>query len=140
MEDQFDLQRFVAAQEGEIDDVRVELRKGDKTGHWMWFIFPQVRGLGRGSMAHRYGIASRDEAAAYLKHPVLGPRLVECTELVNAVEGKSIESILGGIDAMKFRSSMTLFAEVDPSASVFATALDKYFGGKRDHLTIGLLK
>lgn len=139
MEDQFNLERFVAAQEDEIDDVRRELKNGRKTGHWIWFIFPQLRGLGRSGMANHYGISSKAEAAAYLRHPVLGPRLIECTELVNSLEGRPIQSIFGEIDAMKFRSSMTLFAEADPEAGAFTKALDKYFGSQRDSLTLDLL-
>lgn len=139
MEDQFNLERFVAAQEDEIDGVRLELKNGHKTGHWIWFIFPQLRGLGRSGMANHYGISSKAEAAAFLRHPVLGPRLIECTELVNSVEGRSIQSIFGEIDAMKFRSSMTLFAEADPGANVFTKALDKYFGRQQDPLTLELL-
>ena len=113
-----------------------ELRNGRKTGHWMWFTFPQLRGLGHSAMAHQYGIASLAEAEAYLKHPILGPRLRECTTLVNAIEGSSIEQILGGIDAMKFRSSMTLFAAAAPSESIFRDALEKYFAGAPDPLTL----
>ena len=140
MKDSFDLERFVKAQETEIDGVRSELKQGRKTGHWIWFIFPQMRGLGRSSMAEHYGISSRAEAEAYLKHPVLGPRLVECAELVNGVEGRSAHEIFGGIDALKFRSSMTLFAEVDRGPNSFTRALDKYYAGEQDPLTIQLLR
>jgi uncharacterized protein (DUF1810 family) len=102
----------------------------------MWYIFPQIRGLGHSPMAQRYGIVSRDEAKAYLDHPVLGPRLRECTRLVNAVEGRTAEQIFGGIDAMKFRSSMTLFAAVDEADGIFAQALAKYFNSQPDRLTL----
>jgi uncharacterized protein (DUF1810 family) len=140
MQDQSDLERFVEAQRGEMHEVRIELKHGSKYGHWMWFVFPQLRGLGHSWMANYYGISSLQEAEAYLKHPILGPRLLECTELVNRVEGRSIEEILGGIDAMKFRSSMTLFAEADKDQLEFAKALGKYFAGNPDPLTLGLLK
>jgi len=139
MSDPFDLKRFVDAQEPVIEEVQAELRRGSKQGHWMWFVFPQLRGLGHSAMAHRFGIASRAEAEAYLAHSILGPRLIECTRLVNHVEGRSIEAILGDIDALKFRSSMTLFADVAGPGSVFEDALAKYFGGEADRLTLGRL-
>ena len=139
MDDAFGLARFIEAQDPVWDDVISELRQGSKTSHWIWFVFPQLKGLGRSSTAQYYGIGSRAEAEAYLKHPVLGPRLIECTELLLVVEGRSIEAILGGIDAMKFRSSMTLFAEIDPEQTVFREALEKYFGGQKDPLTLSLL-
>jgi uncharacterized protein (DUF1810 family) len=125
--DPFDLQRFVDAQNPVYEQVCAELRSGLKTGHWIWFIFPQLRGLGRSYMAVKYGISSQQEAEAYLKHPVLGPRLKECTRLVNLVEGRSIDEIFGGIDTLKFRSSMTLFASAAPDKQIFKDALDKYF-------------
>ena len=140
MEDKFNLQRFVEAQRYEIDGVRAELIGGCKYGHWMWFVFPQLRGLGHSWMAYHYGISCREEAAAYLGHPTLGPRLIECTQLVNSVEGRPIEQILGGVDSVKFRSSMTLFAEVDASTPAFTSALAKYFASQPDLLTIDLLK
>lgn len=139
MEQQFDLERFLGAQQKEIDSVRTELKNGRKQGHWMWFVFPQLKGLGKSWMANHYAIASRAEAEAYMKHPVLGQRLIECAELVNLVQGRSIEEIFGETDAMKFRSSMTLFAEVDPNLEVFSKALVKYFGGRKDVLTLDLL-
>ena len=139
MDDRFNLGRFVEAQDAVYDRVRAELRQGDKRSHWMWFIFPQIAGLGHSPMARTFAIASRAEARAYLDHPVLGPRLRECTRLMNAVEGRSAGQILGGIDAMKFRSSMTLFAAVAPDEPLFGAALDKYFGGERDELTLGKL-
>ena len=105
----------------------------------MWFIFPQMKGLGHSSLANFYGISSRAEAEAYLRHPVLGQRLVDCTALVNSIEGSSIEEIFGQTDAMKFRSCMTLFAEVDKRSQVFAAALQKYFHGLPDKLTLDLL-
>src|SRR5215469_10785867 len=109
--DHFDLQRFVDAQDPVFEAVLSELRRGDKEGHWMWFIFPQIKGLGTSGMSQRFAISSRAEAEAYVTHSVLGPRLIQCTELVNAVEGRSAERIFGPVDAMKFRSSMTLFRE-----------------------------
>ena len=125
--DPFDLQRFVDAQNPVYDQVCAELRRGVKTGHWMWFIFPQLRGLGHSSMAVKYGISSQQEAQAYLKHPVLGPRLEECARLVNRIEGRAIDEIFGGIDTLKFQSSMTLFAGAAPENQIFQEALRKYF-------------
>jgi uncharacterized protein (DUF1810 family) len=140
MEDKFNLRRFVEAQRDQIDGVRAELIRGRKCGHWMWFVFPQLRGLGHSWMANLYGISGREEAAAYLGHSTLGPRLIECTQLVNRVDGLSIEQIFGGIDSLKFKSSMTLFAALDGSAPSFTDALAKYFANERDLLTIDLLK
>lgn len=136
MTDPFKLQRFVDAQNPVFDEVRAELREGLKQGHWMWFVFPQLKGLGRTWMADHYGISSKAEAEAYLADPVLGPRLIECTRLVNLVEGRTPEEIFGGVDTLKFRSSMTLFAHVAGEGSPFAEALRKYFGGQPDPLTI----
>ncbi|WFU17525.1 DUF1810 domain-containing protein [Bradyrhizobium sp. CB3481] len=138
MNDPFDLNRFVDAQAPVYRRVVAELSHGRKQSHWMWFIFPQLAGLGSSEMAQRYAIASRDEAIAYLKHDILGPRLLECTALVNAVDGKTIREILGSPDDMKFRSSMTLFAAVfsDPA---FPAAIAKYYGGVADHRTLELL-
>jgi len=138
MTDPFDLQRFVDAQAPVYPRVLSELRQGRKQGHWMWFIFPQFAGLGHSPMAQRYAIASREEAAAYLGHAVLGPRLRECTALVNAVEGRTIHDILGSPDDLKFRSSMTLFAAVS-SGPEFAAAIKKYYGGTPDRRTLELL-
>ena len=135
----FDLQRFVDAQDPVFEDVLLELRRGDKEGHWMWFIFPQISGLGSSAMSQRFAISSRAEAEAYLAHAVLGPRLIRCTELVNAVESRSAERIFGPVDAMKFRSSMTLFREAAPAGSVFNEALKKYFAGEPDTRTLQLL-
>jgi uncharacterized protein (DUF1810 family) len=139
MSDGFELERFVDAQDSVYEHVRSELRNGTKEGHWMWFVFPQLRGLGSSWMAERFGISSRAEAEAYLAHPVLGPRLVESTQLVNAIERRSIAQIFGSTDSLKFRSSMTLFAEVASHNSIFAEALRKYFGGIPDRLTLDRL-
>ncbi len=139
MPDAFNLQRFVDAQAPVYDNVRRELRAGCKTSHWMWFIFPQIQGLGHSPTARKYAISGRDEAKAYLQHPILGPRLIECTNLVNQVEAKSADGIFGYPDDLKFRSSMTLFAEVSPDNPVFVDALDKYFGGEPDQLTLDRL-
>ena len=132
----YNLQRFVDAQQPVFDRVIAELKQGRKRGHWIWFIFPQLKGLGHSSNSEFFGISSLQEAAAYVQHPVLGPRLVQCTELVNSVEGSSAEDIFGEIDAMKFRSSMTLFAKAAPDNRIFADAIRKYFGGRLDGLTI----
>jgi uncharacterized protein (DUF1810 family) len=139
MSDPYNLARFVDAQNPVIGGVLSELRSGCKKSHWMWFVFPQLDGLGRSWMAKKYGISSRAEAEAYLAHPVLGPRLMECTLLVLGVEGRPIEEIFGSVDAMKFRSSMTLFSEVAQDRTVFLDALRKYFGGSPDRLTIDRL-
>jgi uncharacterized protein (DUF1810 family) len=119
-----------------FDRVRAELGRGRKASHWMWFVFPQIAGLGRSPMAGRYAIASLEEARAYLAHPVLGPRLRECARLVNAVEGREIDEILGYPDDMKFRSCMTLFAHATADDAVFRAALDRYFGGQEDPATL----
>src|SRR6476646_6276288 len=121
------LQRFVDAQNPVYEQVRGELRNGQKEGHWIWFIFPQLRGLGHSQMAAAFGIASRQEAEAYLEHPVLGQRLRECTQLVNLVKGRSIDQIFGYPDHLKFRSSMTLFSGLKLYDQVFTEALQKYF-------------
>ena len=139
MGDAYDLQRFVEAQDRVIERVRAELRDGRKTSHWMWFVFPQIAGLGGSAMSRRYAIASRDEAAAYLRHPVLGPRLRECTRLMNGVDGRSALQILGGIDAQKFHSSMTLFARAASDNAPFVEALQKYFDGRLDEATLARL-
>ena len=137
--DPYNLQRFVDAQEPLFPHVLAELEQGRKYGHWIWFIFPQMKGLGRSSTSEFFGISSLLEARAYLQHPVLGPRLIKCTELVNAVEGRDAENIFGDIDAMKFRSSMTLFAYADPGNRNFSAALEKYFAGQFDSLTTAYL-
>ena len=141
----YNLQRFVDAQQPVFAGVIVELGQGRKRSHWMWFIFPQLKGLGRTAQSTFFGISSVQEAAAYLQHPVLGPRLTQCTQLVNAVEGRSAEDIFGEIDAMKFRSSMTLFANATPAHTtpenqIFTDALEKYFAGEFDPLTIDYLR
>ena len=135
----FDLRRFVDAQEPVFSSACAELRSGRKRSHWMWFIFPQIKGLGHSAMAAHYGIASRQEAAAYLDDPILGPRLVECTRIVNALTGRTLHEIFGHPDDLKFRSSMTLFAAVAPEPSVFREALEKYCEGEADPSTLALL-
>ncbi len=130
------LQRFIDAQRRVYDGVLAELRAGSKRSHWMWFIFPQIAGLGHSAMAMRYAIASRQEALAYLAHPLLGPRLRACTALVNAVESRSIVEIFGTPDDMKFRSCMTLFAETTTENMIFTEALARYFGSIPDPLTL----
>jgi len=140
MDDPYNLQRFVDAQQPVFAGVIEELKRGNKRGHWMWFIFPQLKGLGMTAQSNFFGIASLQEAAAYLQHSVLGPRLKQCTQLVNAVEGRSAEDVFGQIDAMKFRSSMTLFAQATPDNRIFIDALQKYFAGESDPLTINYLR
>ena len=140
MEDRFNLERFVSAQVDVFPQVLAELRAGQKCSHWIWFIFPQMKGLGRSPQAESYGIGSLEEAAAYLNHPILGPRLEECTILVNEVAGRTINQILGFPDDLKFRSSMTLFARAAGESSVFDDALKKYFGGELDPKTVTLLR
>jgi uncharacterized protein (DUF1810 family) len=135
MNDPYRLQRFLDAQDPVFDQVCAELRRGRKTSHWMWFIFPQIRGLGHSEMAVEYAISSRQEAEAYLKHPLLGTRLRECVQLVNRVEGRSVEQIFGYPDHLKFHSSITLFATATADNQIFKDALEKYFGGKFDPLT-----
>jgi uncharacterized protein (DUF1810 family) len=138
MSDPFDLNRFVQAQNPVFRDVRGELSLGRKRSHWMWFIFPQVAGLGFSAMSQRYAIGSRAEAKAYLAHPVLGPRLAECTRLMLAVEGRTINAILGAPDDSKFRSSMTLFDAVS-AEPIFDQAIARYFAGDRDGATLEIL-
>lgn len=137
--DPFDLERFVSAQADTIERVRTELQGGRKQSHWMWFVFPQLAGLGFSPLAQRYAIASLAEARAFLAHPVLGARLLECTELVVAVDGKTAHDIFGAPDDLKFRSCLTLFAEAAPDAIVFNVALEKYFAGAKDPRTLALL-
>jgi uncharacterized protein (DUF1810 family) len=137
--DAFNLQRFVVAQGPVLAQVSAELRAGAKRSHWMWFVFPQIEGLGRSATAQKYAISSREEAEAYLRHPVLGPRLRECTRLVCLVEGRSLREIFGAPDDLKFHSSMTLFANVAPD-DIFSEALAKYFGGKGDLATLERLR
>ena len=135
----FDLQRFVDAQQGVIDAVRDELRAGRKRSHWMWFVFPQLQGLGSSAMAQHYGIASLEEARAYLAHPVLGPRLRECCALMLAVPERSAHEILGSPDDLKFRSCLTLFALAAPQEAVFRDALQRFYRGEMDARTQALL-
>ena len=138
--DSFDLDRFVAAQEGVYESALAELRSGRKRTHWIWFIFPQVLGLGNSAMAIRFAIKSREEARHYLKHPVLGSRLQECADAVLVVEGRSVSDIFGYPDDLKLRSSMTLFASVAEPGSVFARVLEKYFQGEQDSGTLDVLE
>jgi uncharacterized protein (DUF1810 family) len=142
MGDPFDLERFVAAQDqgGTYEAAVAELRAGRKRSHWMWFVFPQIAGLGHSPISRRYAISSVDEAKAYLAHPVLGPRLTECARILAGLPaGRSAEQVFGGIDAMKLRSSMTLFARADPANPVFQQVLDAYFAGGADRATERLL-
>ena len=138
--DPFDLARFVEAQAPLVEQVRSELRTGRKRGHWMWFVFPQMRGLGFSETSRYYAIASREEAAAYLKHPILGPRLIDSTRLVLAVPRRTSEEIFGEIDSLKFRSSLTLFAAVTLREPVFQEALQRFFAGQPDPATLDLLE
>lgn len=138
MTDPFELKRFLRAQDPVFRDVLGELARGRKQSHWMWFVFPQLAGLGFSAMSQRYAIGSRAEAEAYLAHRVLGPRLIECTRLVLAVDGQTINAILGAPDDSKFRSSMTLFGAVS-GEPVFAEALAKYFAGQPDGATLEIL-
>ena len=130
---------FVLAQQDVYPQVLAELRAGRKRSHWMWFVFPQLAGLGQSDMSRRFALASLDEAEAYLQHAVVGPRLRECTLLVNAVKGRSIHDIFGSPDDMKFHSSMTLFARAVPANGEFLAALARYFDGGEDRHTLALL-
>jgi len=137
--DRFPLQRFIDAQRPVYGQVLEELRLGRKRTHWMWFIFPQIAGLGRSATSVRFAISSLPEAAAYLAHPLLGPRLRECSSLVLGIDGRSIEEIFGHPDDAKLRSSMTLFARAGPADTVFGACLDKYFAGEPDPETLARL-
>lgn len=139
MDDRYNLQRFVDAQNPVIEQVRAELGRGTKAGHWMWFIFPQIKGLGSSETAQYFAISSREEAEAYLKHPVLGPRLRECSRLVTRIQGKSVDQIFGYPDNLKFQSCMTLFAHTTTENEVFLEALNMYFGGEFDRQTLAIL-
>lgn len=139
MSDPFDLQRFVGAQDAVMDRVRAELRNGRKTSHWMWFVFPQLAGLGNSAMSRRYAIASRAEAAAYLAHPVLGPRMEECCRLLLGLRDFSAHDIFGSPDDMKLRSCMTLFAEA-AGGGVFAEVLARFFAGEIDRAILDRLR
>ncbi len=135
----FDLERFVAAQEGVYDGALRELRAGHKSGHWIWFIFPQLAGLGRSETSRSFGIGSLDEARAYLGHPVLGPRLRACAGAVLATSGTTAEEIFGSLDAMKVRSSMTLFHRATPDEPLFKEMLERFYGGVADEATDALV-
>src|SRR3954452_4165201 len=139
-DDPHDLNRFLEAQAGDYDRALAEIKAGRKRSHWMWYIFPQVEGLGFSSMSRRYSIKSLDEARAYLDHPVLGRRLVECAEAALGVEGRSAYEIFGSPDDMKLRSSVTLFSRAAPADSVFSRLLDKFFDARPDGKTLGLLE
>lgn len=138
--DPFNLQRFVEAQRGTYEQARAELRRGRKTGHWMWFIFPQIAGLGFSATSRWYAIQSLDEARAYLAHPVLGPRLREIFGIVNGIEGKTAHEIFGSPDDLKLRSSMTLFARASEENEELVEVLRKYFGGVEDAKTLELIR
>jgi uncharacterized protein (DUF1810 family) len=140
MDRSIDLQRFVEAQADAYETALAELRRGRKTTHWMWFVFPQIAGLGRSSIARFYAIGSLDEARAYVAHPVLGPRLIACVRTVNALEGRTAHAIFGSPDDLKLHASLTLFARAAPEEPVFAEALVKYFGGRLDALTLDRLR
>lgn len=135
-EQDMDLERFIAAQAPVWTAVEAELTRGAKRSHWMWFIFPQIAGLGRSAMSVHYALGSLDEARAYLAHPILGARLRRATELMLTHAGQPAERVLGGIDAVKFRSSMTLFAAAAPSEALFGDALDSFFAGAPDPATL----
>ena len=137
--DPHDLDRFVRAQDGVHDAALAEIRRGRKTSHWMWFIFPQIAGLGDSAMSRRFAVRSLDEARAYLAHPLLGPRLVACAEAVLAVEGRTAHDVFGSPDDLKLRSSMTLFARASGPDSVFQQVIDRYFAGVPDGRTLALL-
>jgi uncharacterized protein (DUF1810 family) len=134
-DDPYELHRFVDAQTDTYAQAVSELRAGRKTGHWMWFVFPQVAGLGRSATAQRYAISGLDEARAYLAHPVLGSRLVESAQALTELPGHDAAAVLGPVDAQKLRSSMTLFAHADPSQPAFRAVLEQYFGGREDEAT-----
>lgn len=140
MSDPFDLQRFVDAQRDSYDTALAELRAGAKRSHWMWFVFPQVAGLGRSATAQHFAISGLDEARAYLAHPVLGPRLRECARALAELDGSDPVAVLGPVDAQKLRSSMTLFARADPDEPLFRAVLDRYFGGREDEATTSRLQ
>ena len=139
MDDRFQLQRFVDAQQPVYEAVLNELRAGRKRSHWMWFIFPQISGLGRSATAQTFAVSSLAEAVAYLAHPMLGSRLRECCALVASIEGRSVDQIFDHPDDLKFHSSMTLFAQAAPQEPIFAACLQKYFGGHSDPGTMALL-
>jgi uncharacterized protein (DUF1810 family) len=137
--DPYNLTRFVQAQEADYDQALTEIRAGAKRSHWMWYVFPQFVGLGSSPTSRNYAIKSREEAKAYLAHPILGPRLIECAEAALQIEGHSAVQIFGSPDDMKLRSSATLFAAVSSGGSVFHRLIDKYFDGKQDVRTLELI-
>jgi uncharacterized protein (DUF1810 family) len=139
MDDRFHLQRFLDAQQPVFERVCAELAAGKKRSHWMWFIFPQIKGLGQSDIARKFAISSLDEAREYVKHPVLGARLLECSKLVADLADRTIDEIFGYPDNLKFHSSMTLFAQAEPGNEIFKQCLQKYFGGKPDQMTLELL-
>jgi uncharacterized protein (DUF1810 family) len=139
VEDRFDLERFVAAQEGVYDQALAELRAGRKRSHWMWFVFPQVAGLGRSPTAQRYAISGIEEAQAYLAHPMLGPRLLECCQALLGLPDPDPSAVLGGTDALKLRSSVTLFAHARPEEPLFRSVLERWYGGRADDATERIL-
>ena len=138
------LDRFLHAQSGQhgvrYEQALAELRAGRKTSHWIWYVLPQLRALGRSAMAHEYGIEDRAEAAAYIAHPVLGPRLIECVQAMLSHEHVSAVAILGTVDALKFRSCLTLFEEVAPGEPVFGQAIERFYGGERDGVTVEMVR
>ena len=138
------LDRFLHAQSGQhgvgYEQALAELRAGRKTSHWIWYVLPQLRALGRSAMAREYGIEDRAEAAAYIAHPVLGPRLIECVQAMLSHEHASAVAILGTVDALKFRSCLTLFEEVAPGETVFGQAIERFYGGERDGVTVEMLR
>lgn len=136
---EFDLERFVAAQRSMYERALAELRSGRKRSHWMWYVFPQLAGLGRSPTSRHYAIASAEEADAYLKHPVLGPRLIECATAVLEINGRSAYEIFGSPDDLKLRSCATLFARISPPGSTFSKLLANYFAGEEDEQTVRLL-
>jgi uncharacterized protein (DUF1810 family) len=140
MNDMYNLQRFKKAQDSVYEEVLVELKRGHKSQHWMWYIFPQIQGLGRSGMAQKFAITSLEEAEAYLENPVLSLRLRECTQLVINLEGLTAEQIFGYTDSLKFRSSMTLFMHATKDNKIFKDAILKYFEGNPDQLTLSILK
>jgi uncharacterized protein (DUF1810 family) len=138
--DPFDLDRFVRAQDGVHAVALAELRRGRKSSHWMWFVFPQLAGLGRSATAERFAVTGPDEARAYLAHPVLGSRLAEVTDAAATAPASSVDALMGGIDALKLRSSMTLFAAVAPDPAPFRRVLDRWWDGAEDDRTLALLR
>ena len=140
MAEPYDLDRFLKAQEDSYDTALDELRTGRKRSHWIWYIFPQIVGLGQSPTSQFYGIKSLEEAAAYLRHPILGGRLHECLKVLQTLEQASADQVFGELDAMKFRSSLTLFSEADPADPIVEVALDRWFGGGKDEKTLQLLR